>query len=330
MSEPLKTIRVVAPAKLNLGLRVTGRRADGYHTLASLFVPIDLSDELEIELARDAARGARETGAPLDVALTLSGDVPGVPTGDANLAVRAARAYGEAAGLAGRARLRLLKRIPAAAGLGGGSSDAGAVLRGLDRLTGGTVDRAGLERIALGLGADVPFFLDPRPAFVTGIGEIREPVDLPAPLHLVLAHPGLPLATADVFRAFDAAHPALTAPDATPTMRALSGLPGQRAETDRRALNELLTNDLEPAAQRLCPAIVGLRDALARAGARGVGLSGSGPTMFGLFDGPEAARAAVEVMALAPPAWARQAGRWAAVDPVWHAPAGSAAGRQRG
>lgn len=304
---------LAAPAKINLGLRITGRRPDGYHTLASVFVPIDLVDEVEIEIAR-VKHG-------VEVSLEVRGAVSGVPAGASNLVARAARAYCEAAGIAARIAIRLTKSIPAAAGLGGGSSDAGAVLRGLSRLTRAAVARAELERIALALGADVPFFLDPRPAWVTGIGELRRPVDAFPPLHLVLAHPGLPLATADVFRAFDAAHTALTPPDAPPTMRALSGLPGQRAGSDPRALSELLDNDLEPAAQRLCPPIVGLRVALARAGARGVGLSGSGPTLFGVFDGVEEADAALAAMALAKPAWARLAQRWAEPDPVWHDPA---------
>jgi 4-diphosphocytidyl-2-C-methyl-D-erythritol kinase len=316
---PRRALRVEAPAKLNLGLRITGFRQAGaqrgYHELASVFVPIDYADEIEIALA--------ESGPGLPpVELRVAGDVPGVPADASNLAARAAARFLEAAGSPARACLVLHKRVAAGAGLGGGSSDAGAVLRGLDRLLPGAVARATLEDLAVELGADVPFFLDPRPAWVTGIGERREPLPEIGPLVVVLAHPGVPLATAAVFRAFDEAHDrpgaALTRPDPPSTMPALSGLPGRRAGGDPRVLasqlDTLLENDLEPAALRLCPAIGGLREALRRAGALGVGLSGSGPTMFGVFADAAAARKAADGMELASPAWCRVASRWFARD----------------
>ena len=155
-----------APAKINLGLRLVGRRQDGYHELESLFLPLELADRIELEV---------EEGGPPCVALTLEGAADGVPTGPENLAVRAARAFLEAAGLELRLRARLQKALPAGAGLGGGSSDAGAVLRGLAGLFPGSVPD--LPALALRLGADVPFFLAPRPARVGGIGEVVEPVE---------------------------------------------------------------------------------------------------------------------------------------------------------
>ena len=310
-----RALRVTAPAKVNLGLRVTGVRREGpqrgYHELASVFVPIDYADEVEIELVAGASTG----GGPA-VALEIEGGVPGVPADASNLAARAAAAFLSAAGSGAAVQLTLHKRVAAGAGLGGGSSDAGAVLRGLASLLPGAVPPQALERIALALGADVPFFLDPRPAFVTGIGERREPVPELGSLWLVLAHPGVPLATAEVFRAFDAFPRALTGPPPASTMPALSGLLGQRAGDDPRSLasqlDTLLENDLEPAALRLCPAIGRLRARLRDVGALGVGLSGSGPTMFGLFADAEAARKAAEGMALDPPAWSRVASRWIA------------------
>lgn len=312
-----RALRVPAPAKVNLGLRITGIRSAGpqrgYHELASVFVPIDYADE--VELALEDAR----PGAP-PVELRVEGDVPGVPAGPSNLAARAAAGFLEAAGAPLRVRLLLRKRVAAGAGLGGGSSDAGAVLRGLAALLPGAVAPAALERLALTLGADVPFFLDPRPAWVTGIGERREPLPEMGPVDLVLAHPGVPLATAAVFLAFDEARgstsAALTRPDPPSTMPALSGLPGQRPGSDPRdlasQLDTLLENDLEPAALRLCPAIGRLREALRSVGALGVGLSGSGPTVFGVFADAAAARKAADGLVLDPPAWCRVSSRWSA------------------
>jgi 4-diphosphocytidyl-2-C-methyl-D-erythritol kinase len=261
-----------------------------------VFLPLDWADRVEIDA---------EPAAGPEVALALVGAAPGVPAGPANLAARAARAFLDAAGLARAVRIRLSKRIPAAAGLGGGSSDAGAVLRGLAALCPEAVGAARLRRIAAGLGADVAFFLEPAPAFVSGIGERCERIEPAwAPVSLVLANPGAALATADVFAAYDALTPRPRPPTLRPLVDRARGRPA-----DPPALRELLENDLEPAAVRLCPAIARLRDALRRAGALGVALSGSGATVFGVFEGEEAAaRAAGRVAAALPPGgWARVA-----------------------
>jgi 4-diphosphocytidyl-2-C-methyl-D-erythritol kinase len=271
--------RLLAPAKLNLGLRVLGRRADGYHELASVFVPLDLADEIELELA-PAER--------CELTLALAGECAGVPADASNLAARAALAFLAEAGLARRVRLRVTKRIPAAAGLGGGSSDAGAVLRALARTFPGALSAPALARLALRLGADVPFFLAPSPSRVAGIGERSQPLaDLPE-LAFLLVNPGVPLSTASVFEAFDA-RPA----------------PARRVFTPDLGLD--LGNDLEPAAERLCPAIAPLRERLQALGARAVGLSGSGPTLFGLFPDAAAAARALTEAAFPVPVWARVA-----------------------
>jgi 4-diphosphocytidyl-2-C-methyl-D-erythritol kinase len=285
-------LRLVAPAKVNFGLRVVGRRPDGFHALESLFLPLDLADELDLSLS-DA--GAAQ------VQLELGGDADGVPAGAGNLAVRAAQGFLEVAGLRRRVALRLAKRIPAAAGLGGGSSDAGAVLRGLASALPGAVPAEGLRALALALGADVPFFLEPTPSFVSGVGERCEPLPGGWPRHtLVLANPGAPLETRRVFQLYDA----LTPQPSAPTLRAL--LPAARAEPpDAGGLAALLVNDLEPAALRLCPAIGELREALGRAGALAVGLSGSGATVFGVFRSEEEAQRAAR--GFRPPVWARVA-----------------------
>lgn len=284
MNEPA-ALALEAPAKINLGLRVCDRRPDGYHLIESLFVPLELADRLYVEV-----RG-RE-GAPEAVSLAVSGECAnGVPSGPTNLVARAARAFLEAAGRADlRLGIRLEKRIPAEAGLGGGSSDAGAVLRALSALLPGAVAPAALAAAALRLGADVPFFLDPRPAIVRGIGERIEPVAEMAALGLLLVHPGAGLSTAAVYAAFDALDGALTPRSPGPTV----GPPGGRLAPD--ALAALLENDLEPAAVRLCPALVSLRRRIAAAGALAVGMSGSGPTLFGVFADEAAAGRAAEQM----------------------------------
>lgn len=278
---------------MNIGLRIVGRRPDGYHELESLFLPLDLADGLELE---EEAASETRVSLELDPA-----DAP-VPAGAENLAVRAARAFLDEAGLSRAVELRLRKRIPAAAGLGGGSSDAGAVLRGLARLHPEALRPEALARLALGLGADVPFFLDPRPRFVTGIGERLEPPPGAWPeLLLVLANPGESLATSEVYRGFDALTPRPGPSNLRSLLEAANPDP-----SDPAPLQALLCNDLEPVAVRLCPPIGRLRDALREAGAGAVAMSGSGATVFGVF-GEEAAAQAAAATITATGSWARVA-----------------------
>lgn len=277
-------MRAIAPAKVNLGLRVVGRRPDGYHELDSVFAPLDLGDALELRV---------EPAAALEIAVRVTGRADGVPADASNLAARAARAFAQASGLRARIAIRIDKRIPHGAGLGGGSSDAAAVLRALRDRDPGAVGPEALARIALGLGADVPFFVDPRPCRVTGIGERLEPISGAPALPLLLVNPGVPLATAEVFRAFDALSPALTSARGGLTIPPLSGADGLSWEAV--APGALAArNDLEPAATRLCPPVARVRERIRKEGARAVGMSGSGPTVFGIFDTADAARAAME------------------------------------
>lgn len=301
-ADPPTRIELPAPAKVNLGLRVLGRRPDGYHLLESLFVPLDLADEVSVEVLSGVPSTAPGVALSLEVrdAPVGPGEIPG---GDENLAVRAARAFLEAARLDGVSlEVRLGKRIPAAAGLGGGSSDAGAVLRALARLFPGALPGGEVVRLALGLGADVPFFLDPRPALVSGVGETIEPVEGVPGLVLVLANPGESLATAEVYSTFDELRPSLTPVGAGSTMRALSGL---RSDPNAFAklFETLLENDLEPAAVRLCPPIARLRERLRVAGALVTGMSGSGATVFGLFPDEVAAERALARAAFETATW---------------------------
>jgi 4-diphosphocytidyl-2-C-methyl-D-erythritol kinase len=284
-----RRVTLRAPAKLNLGLRITGRRADGYHELDSVFVPLDLADDLVVEVAPAEAPAA---------GLILDGAAPGLAAGAENLATRAALAFLEAAGLCARVSLRLTKHIPVAAGLGGGSSDAAAVLRALAELHPGAVVPADLAALALRIGADVPYFLDPRPARVRGIGERVESVSGLPPLSLLLVHPGAPLSTAAVYRAYDALGPVAAA--RTRVREAHSDAAPLPAGID-------LGNDLEPAAVRLCPPVARLRARMQALDPLGVGMSGSGPTLFGIFAEPSKAEAARQRAALEAPAWARVA-----------------------
>lgn len=282
-----------APAKVNLGLRVTGRRPDGYHELDALFVPLDLADALAVEAA------PRPGGTAVSLAVGAEPGLPGtVPAGGGNLAARAVRAFCERAGLSLAVRVRLHKRIPAPGGLGGGSSDAAAVLRALAARFPDALPPAALADVALALGADVPFFLGPGgagpvPARVRGIGERVEPVAGVPALWLLLAHPRVTLETARVYAALDAGG-ALTAPPGRPSIGALLEDPGRwRAPAWWR---QLLRNDLEAPATCLCPALAALRARLEARGATAVGLSGSGPTFFGIFPDALAATDALDRM----------------------------------
>jgi len=183
---PPATLVVAAPAKVNLFLHVTGRRADGYHTLESLFALVDLADT--ITLAR------RDDGA-----VVRTNDVAGVPAGD-DLAVRAARALQSAARVRAGVAIGLEKRVPQGAGLGGGSSDAASVLLALNRLWSLDWPRARLVELAATLGADVPFFVGGENALARGIGDALTPVTLP-PVWVALAFPGAHVRTADIFAA---------------------------------------------------------------------------------------------------------------------------------
>ncbi len=276
------SLTLSAPGKVNLGLRILGRRPDGYHRIESLFLPIDLADTVSVALRPERGVGLR-----------VSGAAAGVPEDASNLAVRAAESFLAEAAHPGGVAIELEKRLPAPGGLGGGSSDAGAVLRGLAKLLPGRVAAGRLRALALGLGADVPFFLAPSPALVTGIGEEILPVDgLPA-LTLLLAHPGAALATAAVYAELDAAASSLTPSGPGPSIRALLALREEagraRAGPIETSLRALVVNDLEPAASRLCPAVSELRKEIEANGALAASLSGSGPTVFGIFPDQAAA-----------------------------------------
>jgi len=257
------------PAKVNLYLKVVGRRSDGYHDLITVMQALSLADELTITL--DGA------------AVALECDRPDLPLDEGNLAVRAAKAFQEALGRRFGVRLRLLKRIPVAAGLGGGSSDAAGVLRGLNCLLGTPLSPGQLTAVARQLGADVPFFLLDGPALGRGIGDLLTPITLP-PLWYVLLNPGFAVSTAAVYAGLQ---PPFAAPPPTQVAAMLQTPPAT-----------WLHNDLEAVTLRLHPELTAHKEALRRLGARGVLMSGSGPTVFGIFaDELRAVRAASRLQA---------------------------------
>ncbi len=261
---------VHAPAKLNLCLYLGERRADGLHELCSLFEPLALADLIAVsESERDEVLCPGVEGDPAD-----------------NLAARALAALREHGWERSPLRIEISKRVPVAAGLGGGSGDAAAVLR----LAAGEV--GDLPALAAELGADVPSQLRPALALVSGAGEGVEPLPAPAPHVAVLLPGGGGLSTAAVFGEADRlglGRPAAELADLAPRLRAAAG-----AGASPLAFPELLVNDLEPAARSLRPDIGDALDALREAGAPLAILSGSGPTAVGLFADLDAARAAAE------------------------------------
>ncbi|MDE2515674.1 MAG: 4-(cytidine 5'-diphospho)-2-C-methyl-D-erythritol kinase [Rhodospirillales bacterium] len=271
-----------APAKINLFLHVTARRADGYHLLDSLAVFAGAADRLE---GAAASRLALTVAGPFADGLTVEAD---------NLVLRAAQVLARHGARPPVAALRLEKNLPVASGIGGGSADAAAALRLLARLWEMPLDPTAMQAIAVQLGADVPVCLDCRPTRMGGVGEVLTPAPrLPAGLGMVLVNPGLALATAAVFRAREAAFsPPAKLADAWADAGAMA------ADLAR------LSNDLEAPAMALCPPIAVVLAALrAMPGALLARMSGSGATCFALFGSVAAARAAAAALGRAEPGW---------------------------
>lgn len=281
-------VELFAPAKVNLYLQVVGKRADGYHLLDSLVVFAGVGDTLSFAPADD---------------LTLSIDGP---TGGAlqaapdNIVLKAAQRLAEAVGVPARAAIRLTKRLPVAAGIGGGSADGAATLRGLCALWGVSPDEEDLARIGLSLGADLPVCLAGQPTQMAGVGEILSPApDLP-PAWLVLVNPRVALSTPAVFKArhgdFSPAAPLTEAP------------------ADARALAAAVAcrrNDLTEPAVRLAPVVGEMLAAIeGQGGCLLSRMSGSGATCFGLFADEKSAQVAAQSLAAAHPGW------WVAAAPI--------------
>ncbi len=249
---------IPAPAKLNLFLHITGRRADGYHLLQSVFMLIDWCDTLHVELRTDGQISRADVGAESDVLL---------PEDD--LTVRAAKALQQACGTSLGAHISLEKRIPSQAGMGGGSSDAASCLLALQRLWGVKLPRDELLSLALKLGADVPFFLSGGHAWVEGVGELIIPITLPAADFLVVKPPQ-GLSTPAIFSSR-----ALKRDSETATIRGF-------AANNPAQIFGFGHNDLQPVAQELCPQIAQSIDWLAAQQLEGR-MTGSGSAVFAPF-----------------------------------------------
>ena len=285
-------LRLRAPAKLNLYLRVLGKRPDGYHEIETLFERIDLADELAFEAHPDQ--------------LLLTCDDPTLSCGEDNLVFKAAHLLQQVSGAARGARIQLIKRIPIAAGLGGGSSDAAATLLGLNQLWGLRLKPGRLQELSTSLGSDVPFFLAESPwAIGRGRGERCEPLDLPRLAH-VLVVPNARLSTREIYgsEGFDPSTPesrdGLTAarPSLIMVRHAFSNGPAAAG------LARVLWNDLEPEAIRRCPVISLIQTHLRALGCLSARVSGSGPAVFGLCgDAAQAEAIAGALQGKADPFW---------------------------
>jgi len=281
-------VELFAPAKVNLYLHVTGKREDGYHLLDSLVVFAGTGDTLRF--------------APSET-LSLEIEGPGaehLSAGEDNIVLKAARALADALGRPAQAAITLEKHLPVASGIGGGSADAAATLRGLMALWDVSLDDDTLARIGLGLGADLPVCLAGRPTQMSGIGEKLEPAMQLPPAWLVLVNPRLALSTPSVFRArtgdFTPAAPLTEVlADANELANALA---------DRR-------NDLAQPAMMLEPAVKTMLDAIGETQACLLArMSGSGATCFGLYADEESADNAADALAEAHPDW------WVSPSPI--------------
>jgi 4-diphosphocytidyl-2-C-methyl-D-erythritol kinase len=267
----VNTIEMAAPAKVNLFLKITGKRADGYHELLSVFVPVALYDQLTISRAKEGLE------------VCCSGKE--LPKGPANLVNRAATTFFKETGIKGGARISLIKRIPIASGLGGGSSDAAATLKGLNWLYGKPLGEKDIERLALSLGADVPFFLLQKPALARGIGEILEPIENFPDLWYIIISPQLMISSE---WAYNRVNLKLTGNSPLNIMKFF--------RVGACDIPTLLFNDLESVALSKYPFLCSIKASLTESGALGALMSGSGPSIFGLFDSTKKAHEAGKLL----------------------------------
>jgi len=267
----VKKLQIKAPAKVNYRLDVLAKRPDGYHELRMIMQRVDLCDELEISLSETP--GIR----------VVCGKA-GVPDGPGNIAWRAADALLKLSGRQVGIHISIAKKIPVAAGLGGGSSDAASVLMGVNELLELGLSDQRLMEIGVKLGADVPFFIYKKTAFAEGIGDKLTALDEVPSLWVVLVNAGIHCSTAWVYQNLQ-----LTT-DKPVDILAVS-------YSDIDAVCDVLSNDLEPVTFKRYPLVSELKEMLTAAGARGALMSGSGSTVFGLFDSEKAAKQAADEIA---------------------------------
>ena len=265
----MTTLTLLAPAKINLYLAVTGKRPDGYHTLYSLFCPVGLADTVSIELTQGG--------------ITVTCTDPAVPEDKTNIAYTAAHAFLEKTQINTGLHVHIDKQIPVAAGLGGGSSNAAAVLKALNQHYQKPLSDQQMHLLATAIGADVPFFLLGKAAWAKGIGDQLTPVDDIPSLPVILVDPGSPLSTATIYKNLNLR--------LTKCAQKHKNLSFEKLLSNRGCG---LCNDLEPVAVKQCPAILDIKARLSQLGAAGTLMSGSGSTVFGIFKELSAARYAFD------------------------------------
>ncbi len=270
-------MKFLAPAKINLCLEILGKRPDGYHEIRTLMHRVDLCDEIEISLGGQG------------IQLVVEGDE--VSAGEENLACRAARAFLEEMGGAEGVRIRLKKRIPVAAGLGGGSSDAATVMMALNYLLGAGRGDDRLMALGTKIGADVPFFIFQKPALAEGIGERLRPVEFPGPIWFLMLIPPFPLSTALAYGTYDR----LAFPRKEPSLL-------RSSFAHIVEILSILRNDLEGAAFSIYPQIREGKEELLAKGAQGALMTGSGPVIYGIFPSRAEAERTERIVAL-PRGW---------------------------
>lgn len=276
---------LAAHAKINLGLRVLRKRADGYHDIETVFLEISLADEI--------------TFAPTDSGIRLEMSDLAIPVDETNLCIKAARLLQKETRATKGAHISVLKRIPPGAGLGGGSSNAAAVLKGLNRLWGLGLGVERLRQLGAQLSADVPFFISGGCAYATGIGEKLTPLEIEIPHWIVTATPQVQVSTKWAYGALNLNNLPRRAPLDVEFRNAMSG---------KVPLSEILTNDFEEPVFKEYPEIAALNHKFLSLGASAALMSGSGSTVFGLFTDRAKAEEAVKafagnVVSLTPPRW---------------------------
>lgn len=268
----MREVRLRAFAKVNYALDVLGLRADGYHEVSTVMQSISLADEVEL---RRAARGFRLSFEPEEAEI-------GPP--EQNTVYLAWRLLQRLAGVELPVEVALHKRIPAGAGLGGGSADAAAVLVGLNEIFGLGLRVEELREIGGGIGADVPFCISGGTALGEGVGEILTPLPAPQAHHLVIAKPLRSADTASIYRAYDSAE--------TESIRSVEPVVSALRSGNVPALASAVGNDLAPVTRDLVPEVAELERTLEASGALGASMSGSGTAVYGIFATEAAARAA--------------------------------------
>lgn len=263
-------VHIHTPAKLNIRLKITGRRPDGFHELVTILIPVDLSDFLELHMLDRKRIEISCKGYP-------------VPADETNLVYRAAKSFLDKAKIKKGVSIKLIKNIPVAAGLGGGSSDAAATLLMLNEIHSRPLAMTELHDLSTKIGADVPFFLYCRPSLATGIGDILEPLKAWPEFWYVIIAPPIRVSTSWVYENYR-----------LELTRDEYNFINVLLETDSFAISHILENDLEKVTSVHFPIIDTLKKLLTDAGAEGAIMSGSGPSVFGVFSTQGQAKRAKE------------------------------------